>query len=407
MTAFPTIVQGTFEKGHASCYTEGYMSLFMAAVNATWPHPEHLYVNAGIAATTLIQALNDRCVEHRLPKDRPVDLLLFEGAEEGADAEIIESLYEKVSQWMSTPPALVILRSFHIVGPQDFSKRQSESWQDYVNRVCVANGGEPCGQCSAQSQAALERRIVTAGQDDKDGVPARDAQTHALARRNGWAVVSIREMLAAGLRDKLSSRFGWSTCTWLNAFMGDVIHPNPIFGSRVIADALLLLLSDAASVPCSHGHPEPVERSSRSTTPLSAEAHSCFTPAQINATSTGWRLVAGEVVRDRMRNKPGWIGETPGASISITFLLPRASPPVLLRYLTSYEHMGQVAVTCNGGCRCEEQKVDAHSTSRTSLDRYSTVPTSGAEGDLCTLTLTILETTQSGEHKFKLTSVEV
>ena len=69
----------------ATCATAGYASAFLAAINATWPHPGHLLVNAGLAGTMLGQFARDVCTEGWLPAASGADLLLFET--HGGDSE--------------------------------------------------------------------------------------------------------------------------------------------------------------------------------------------------------------------------------------------------------------------------------------------------------------------------------
>ena len=99
-------------------------------------------------------------------------------------------------------------------------------------------------------------------------------------------------------------------------------------------------------------------------------------------------------------------------------------------FLKSYEHMGQVRVTCEHECECEGLLIDAHTRERISpldLQYFSarvkpmvglgagTAVGAAAEAAAllgvvppkrrCGLQLTVLNTTSSGEHKFKLTAL--
>lgn len=42
---------------------EGWLRAFMQFVNTTWPHPDHLLVNAGAAGLVLENYANARCIE--------------------------------------------------------------------------------------------------------------------------------------------------------------------------------------------------------------------------------------------------------------------------------------------------------------------------------------------------------
>ena len=206
-----------FLHSQSHVFVSGYGSLFVAAVNATFPHAEHVYINAGIAANSINTALNHRCLLQQLPTDRPVDVLIFEGAEHGAEPAVIESLFQKIAGSLKqpAPPVLVFIRSMQLISPKR-GHITGEEWEVFMNRTCVDALGRRCGTCSAESMKLLETRITTgdSGLEDGDAVLERDGMTHALARRYGWSVLSIREMLAAGLRDNEAARVGWSTCLW-------------------------------------------------------------------------------------------------------------------------------------------------------------------------------------------------
>lgn len=125
--------------------------------------------------------------------------------------------------------------------------------------------------------------------------------------------------------------------------------------------------------------------------------------------------------------KPGWVATAPGAHCTFAYDLANASAStqrIGIGFLRSYAHMGQARLECVHDCACEALIIDAHHEARISpLDlRYFSVTTrpgpeaaaSGA-GALaraaagstrrCGLRLTVLRTTSSGEHKFKLTAL--
>ena len=146
--------------------------------------------------------------------------------------------------------------------------------------------------------------------------------------------------------------------------------------------------------------------------------------------------------------KPGWIATQPGAACELQYSLPRDGAPreqlVGLGYLKSYEGMGRVQVTCVRGCSCKPVTLDGHNEAKISpYDlHYMTVQThnttgadaaAGAAGvnglcsaamcadgtcapsrcavslsqppTHCALRLTVLNTTSSEGHKFKLTAL--
>ncbi|KDD72119.1 hypothetical protein H632_c3839p0, partial [Helicosporidium sp. ATCC 50920] len=83
---------------------------------------------------------------------------------------------------------------------------------------------------------------------------------------------------------------------------------------------------------------------------------------------------------------------------------PAKPPPppsiVSLLYLKSYQHMGQARVECVKGCTCAPTVVDAHHgtpASQTYLHTFEASPHKD-----CRIRVTVLEGSNSGEHKFKV-----
>lgn len=189
--------------------------------------------------------------------------------------------------------------------------------------------------------------------------------------------------------------------------MGDGIHPTSRFGARVVADALITLLVDAAHVPCEHGTDD-ARGPSLPHYKADGVSHVCFVPRTLNVTNaSGWNLLETEFVRGVARNKPGWLATAAGAGL--VFSVPVMTSSILLRYLTSYEHMGEAEVRCVDGCACQPVVLQAHAAGAgVSMDATAVVDVTHFEvGRVCVLVLTVLETTLSGEHKFKLTGIEV
>ena len=77
----------------------------------------------------------------------------------------------------------------------------------------------------------------------------------------------------------------------------------------------------------------------------------------------------------------------------------------LARYLASYEHMGTALVECASGCSCASLEVQAHTETRHSIEEMAAVRPSEAEQ--CVIRITNLNTTLSGENKFKFIYVMV
>jgi hypothetical protein len=84
-------------------------------------------------------------------------------------------------------------------------------------------------------------------------------------------------------------------------------------------------------------------------------------------------------------------------------LKPRAYVNLLLAYLKSYEHMGIAEVACMSGCQCRPRLVDAHQTQKESTTHLHNVLLSQHAN--CTVNVTVRNSTNSGEHKFKISGM--
>ncbi|GIL63834.1 hypothetical protein Vafri_17825 [Volvox africanus] len=114
-----------------------------------------------------------------------------------------------------------------------------------------------------------------------------------------------------------------------------------------------------------------------------------------------------------IKPKPGYVATQPGSRLQLRVNTDRSavgSPPdgmvhVYLHHLRSYEHMGMASISCVSGCSCQEVAVDA-----LIQDRVSQVYLAGltaTQSPDCIIQVKVLEQTNSGEHKFKVSGVVV
>lgn len=86
----------------------------------------------------------------------------------------------------------------------------------------------------------------------------------------------------------------------------------------------------------------------------------------------GWHHVRNPIHDDLNKHKPGLLSTAAGAVIGLAINTghklvaeePVAGKQALLKlfYLTSYERMGMVSLSCEGGCKCTPKTVDSHTT---------------------------------------------
>jgi hypothetical protein len=404
---------------------DGYLAQFMRAVNATWPHPGHLLVNVGRGAVNLGMFVEALCTEQMLPLAAEVDLLLFEShSEDGEPAyahargaqmvELVERLYAFAHARMARGTAvaraipLVMLSVLPVV--KDYEGAMPRKTDE---ELCVGKHGARCGGCAPD--------VHTANLFGGSSLAGVEASLASAARRYGWAMISVRDGVAAGMRDGLHVAANASECEWINTFYADAIHPNFEQGRNLIADALLSLLvaaQDVAPPGCAatgggEALPPPVARLPAPVTPGGwlVTPHACAEPAHIRPTRCeAWHLVRHELVKGAIVWKAGWVANTTGALLEFPFrtrvpeLPDGARARLTLRYLTSYEGMGAAALACAGGCACEAAVLEGHVSGSVSVECDAHVEVTQA--DACTLQLRLLEETRSqGGHKFKLLGV--
>ena len=395
------------------CRSAGYVSAFMAAINATWPHRSHLYVNAGVSASSIYNFEEANCYDMHLP--RSIDLLLFQLHGEAETPRLVratEALYRTLLQKMAHPgvpaPPLVILNVFVLLD-------DPKAANDTKISACVNTfpGGQSCtsSACSPEASARLVARVTHGA-----GTAAEDVIA-AAARAYGWSVLSLRNAIAAGVRDDYNARINWTECEFVNAFLKDWVHPT-LPGRRLLGDAMLQLLlaaQDLDGEAQAHGPAFGVLPTQLPSAPLFGGAsrgkrqHACADARQLQpARAAGWALVTHELVNGVLQPKPGWVANTSGAvlelNISTRFAaLPQATRVQLAaRYLTSYELMGNAELTCVSGCECAPTALQGHVTEHVSVEKVASVNVSQSQG--CVLRLRVLEQSDSSgaQHKVKL-----
>lgn len=406
----------------ATCSVAGFAADFMAAVNATWPHPQHVYINAGQGGAGLDAFADYACTDTFLPSTVPVDVLLLEAHTTDVmsrDAELvrqIETIVHNVR--LKTPPhadgsspAVIVFNAFPLGDTEESVKSASS---------CIGDFGARCAACGSENQSVLQGRLLRAFANTASSADA----VAAAARRYGWASLSLRDAMLAGLRDGAHTALGWSACEWLNVFYRDRIHPSQQ-ASRMIGDAMLQLLlqaQDAEEAACGDADDAFVQGAAA----LPPLQQSRFVPIAKGAfaaplklcnagqnldvrSADGFAYASSEIVKNRTVWKPGWIARTPGATldfaVAASFQGAPAGANATLKavFLRSYEHMGIAQLTCLSGCACDGVELQGHGTEHVSVEDSASMNVTQAHE--CVLRLAVQPETRSGEHKVKLISL--
>lgn len=399
-------------QGGAACVLDGTVAQLMAYINKTWPHPEHALINAGHSGSDLRTLASAGCYDAFLPAS--ADLLIFENhiddalcqdcppriVEGVADAE---KLYDQLAhrvQHGDAPLPLVMLSYVWVTDPADHEL----SWSVGLLRR---------NKCNANFTHRVRASMT--------GVAAED-RLSAAAAYYGWTMLSMRNMLWASLRDGAHVRLNLSECEFISALFEDQIHPSRA-GARLMGDALIMLLQQAVARFGSANATARADAFTLPTEPLVPGSWSERSPMCTEAKdltiiiSDGWEFVAFEDVLDHASNtmhrvdKPGLLATRAGATVKLLvntrFMRTNESAPATLRlgFLRSYEHMGAARVECLHHCACAAATLQAHHESPTSVMADASLNVTQARH--CTLQLTVVDATESGEHKFKLLTLLV
>ncbi|KAL4853770.1 Cell cycle and apoptosis regulator protein 2 [Chlorella vulgaris] len=107
--------------------------------------------------------------------------------------------------------------------------------------------------------------------------------------------------------------------------------------------------------------------------------------------------------------KWGYVSNKPGSSLRLTLntnvtgrSMPDGTVSVAVAFLKSYQHMGWFEVVCEGGCSCEPLKRSGHLQQEFNVSQLHLGHMFVTVSEACKLRMTVLNETESGEHKFKL-----
>lgn len=208
--------------GDGRCVRQGFASLFLAALNETWPHSGHILVNAGRGGVTLAYWAGE-CISSLLPTR--VDLLLLETYSTATEAEVELDILPIIAAVAARSPhvAVAILSASRVAPPRS-GNAQDVGAVPHNPDVCADVGGGYGQRCSWRVDAP-GRLIRSADYECSASMVARlpaavratapqDEVLAAAAAAHGWTVISLRRGLAAGLEAGAPARLGWSECEW-------------------------------------------------------------------------------------------------------------------------------------------------------------------------------------------------
>ncbi|KAG2490912.1 hypothetical protein HYH03_010825 [Edaphochlamys debaryana] len=440
------------------CASGGFIEGVMASINATWPHPGHIFVNNGKGGACLTYIVEASCMSSFTPKQ--VDLVLLDTVTNPCE-DMEQSAEKMVRQFMSqpSPPLIAFLSNAH---------------------TCVGQGllGGPCAlECLREHQG---NRSAAPCQNLPDPYTTRDEQEfedqyvrnvhnpvalhYGIGHLNYWGIIKPL------MRSPVNERLGLTKYELLYRIYKDWVHFNKDdVGTMWAADAILHWLARGQEAL---NRLTPQERSALTWTmpaPMlqSATTHyttRCYgltmksaleyvkkgfappldelTMSHWNQTlpgdtfefiqisvghnpalalpsfdivaNIGWQLQMYYRTSDGWpKLKPGWVTDKPGSVLEFVvdssfagIAAPTDKVEALFAFTKSYDHWGIAQFCCVANCTCACVEADAYvgpEGKKTSL--VHTVSLAVSQHERCVLRAEVLQRTASDGHRFKLASV--
>ena len=191
----------------------GFLGAFMAAINATWPHQDHILVNLGQPAVDLANYARRWCFTGTLPAS--VDLFVVEQHDGAKEAGLlVEQLFIQLAthgREKRQTPAFLFLSATFAVEPWSTPAKEHMS-------ACLQQG------CPASNCSDFRTAWFTPGTVSTLGNAAEDAHG-AVMHMYGFSEISIRSLLVSAIRDTL---FNFTTpCALAHAFFNERHPPQP------------------------------------------------------------------------------------------------------------------------------------------------------------------------------------
>ena len=377
------------------CEPHGWIGGFLADLNKTYPHGDHVYVNLGQPGGDIEQYARRWCFAGTLPRE--VDLFIVEDhsgwnyfKEKGT---MVEQLFIQLAHRGrgGHPPAIVFLTTMFAI----------DIWKEDWKTPVPVDRFEECLKTSCANASAcsdFQTSLLTYKTGSTYGDSGEDAYASVM-HWYGFSVLSVRNAFVSALRDR---SWGMGDCALSHMFYNDPIHPSPI-GSLFYADLLtnhfqqgLAWFRRVSAGGRLVDHRRHTPRRSVNADAWRVPLRRCYMvetsagiPVDKGATQ-GWAWVE-EQQEGQPYSKPGWLTREAGARMTIklsTVLRPRSlQEPVTLTvtYLSSFDSMGVAQLSCTGPCACEPLTVNASSASHASVEAFASANVTQARDRLLVL----------------------
>ncbi|EFN53595.1 expressed protein [Chlorella variabilis] len=368
----------TWGEGAENVGQTDYAARVFAWIRETFPKANHTLVNAAIPGVP--SSYFALCNRWHVPED--VDLVVFnvndnvDGSPGSGMRLAHERLLRKLLQYRNRPAVLELV--FYRYPAPDFTL-----------------GGDLGSQYRYHG-------------DDEIGVLAQYYHTPWLATRS-----LVWDYLQETALDP-KSRTGEMVGMWATTDDGD--HPSDT-GHGWLADLVIYWMQQVMDDLVRH--PLEAEDEEEAQAPLSLPMYIGNFESKSNTCLMGTMMKdlvtaadpAFKWVNEGTAKKPKWgyVSTQPGSSLEITLSTnvlegQEAGYNVSLGvgHLKSYEHMGWWEMTCVEGCACDPLTRNGHHVTPEKQSQLFHAMALVSASDTCRLRFTVLDETESGEHKFKL-----
>ena len=453
--------------GRAKGRVRGFVMQVLDWINATWPHAEHRVFNG--ASDGNPAAVLERCMLSALPAD--VDLVLLEFGSARSDPYSVERIIRRLLRLPGRPMLVLVnvrewCRCGALVSGQSSRTVGSSAHPTTISLSLSSNSTQPrlCSASGHDVRAVTRMFARWDGPEDDFAALCRHYSQTCVSLRDGLFRDIMRDAPGFSVMEVAADCVHPSRGSKGHRYLGDVvvhalqsswethrqsrgINPAPLATQAAVVTRAVLppplhevnsaCNSDAQPawrcysfevspssrlqndrVLTGRFEPEPSEPGGASPASACATLAECVLhrasqtavePACVRSLGH-WQFCPRAFNAMRAR-KPGLIAFRAGASMRVHVdARGLRDALVSVAHLTSYEQMGIAQVTCEGGCTCAPQWIDAHVTDpsrNVSIVRESVFRVTPSEvATDCVLRFTVADASSSGGgHKWKLLRV--
>jgi hypothetical protein len=417
--------EGPSAQSHAENIPLSWMQTFLAFVNHTWP-ADYRFYNHGLGGAEPHIHLKRGCWEKVLPET--VDLLVIQLMPNLTPHEVIlqgilEGLLRRMWLYLLSrnqtvfPPTIFVSMNFV------FNRMGHQFYLDH--KTCMSARDREAWRCNATMVDFYDAHPPSELEVNASGFVDKVALHYNMS---SFSLVDfIHNLYNREKRNNSGVLPRGKGLSFYQYLLEDAKHPNA-GGRLLMADALTEVIVSA--VEKRRQGNKALGSVGNILTPLVPEANKiplmhCYealTPEQVsNGAQVGIvepinvsdNVGFHHVTKDAGKYRPGWVGQDPGSSLTMSIPLPgdvaQLSFDLSLVYLESYQHMGKARVSCIQPCTCSSE-IDAlnpHEKRSIPVLWFIDARVEDRSVSHCHVKVVISNQTRSTGHRFKVIEVVI